>query len=224
MRTLLHSPLDPSSRAVRLCLAEKALNCRLIDASDFSAELVQRDPAGRPPVLIDEPPTGGEIAVSPASVIAEYLEDAYAAASLLPATSAGRAETRRLVSWFEYKFEAEVNEPLLRDKLSVRMAGRFGQDPQKRRNGLDALSWHLDYLSWILDARAWLGGEKIGLSDFFGAAHLASCDYLGAVPWSDFPSVKEWYQRMKSRPSFRPILADRVDWAPPPSHYDDLDF
>jgi glutathione S-transferase len=36
--------------------------------------------------------------------------------------------------------------------------------------------------------------------------------------------VKEWYARMKSRPSFRGVLADRVPGTSPPAHYDDLDF
>jgi len=49
-------------------------------------------------------------------------------------------------------------------------------------------------------------------------------DYLGEVHWGDYPAAKEWYTRMKSRPSFRPLLADRVRGLPPASHYPDLDF
>jgi glutathione S-transferase len=224
MRTLLHSPLDPASRAIRLCLAEKSLNVRLVDAAAAGEELAQRNPAGLPPVLVDEPPTGGEISVSPAPAIAEYLEEAYAAEALLPRTSAGRAENRRLIFWFEAKFEAEVNARILRRRIDDRAKGRFRIDPAEHRAGTEALAWHLDYLSWLLEARAWLGGEKLSLCDIFGAAHLSASDYLGVVPWADFPSVKEWYQRLKSRPSFRQLLADRVDEAPPPAHYDDLDF
>lgn len=224
MRTLLHSPLDPSSRAIRLCLAEKSLNARLVDIAAAGDELAQRNPAGLAPVLVDEPPTGGEISVSPAGAIAEYLEEAYAGEPLLPGTSAGRAENRRLLAWFETKFESEVNARLLRRRIDDRAKGRFRIEPDEHRAGLDALRWHLDYLSWLLEGRSWLGGQKIGLCDFFGAAHLSASDYLGVVPWPDFPAVKEWYQRLKSRPSFRPLLADRVDQAPPPAHYDDLDF
>lgn len=224
MRILLHSPLDPASRAIRLCLAEKSLAARLVDVAGGSEDLAQRNPAGLPPVLVDEPPTGGEISVAPAAAIAEYLEEAYGGAALLPLTSAGRAETRRLVSWFETKFEADVNARILRRRIDDRAKGRFRIEPEEHRAGLEALAWHLDYLSWLLEARAWLGGEKLGLADLFGAAHLSSSDYLGIVPWADFPAVKEWYQRLKCRPSFRPLLADRVDAAPPPAHYDDLDF
>jgi glutathione S-transferase len=49
-------------------------------------------------------------------------------------------------------------------------------------------------------------------------------DYLGDVPWSEAQGAREWYAKMKSRPSFRPILADRVVGINPPAHYDDPDF
>ena len=45
---------------------------------------------------------------------------------------------------------------------------------------------------------------------FAAAAHLSVIDYFGDVPWNDFPGVKTWYMKLKSRPAFRPILADRV--------------
>jgi glutathione S-transferase len=226
MRTLLLAPLDPSSRAIRLVLAEKNLTARLVNVApcSTSTELLQRNPAGTPPVLIDEPPTGGEIAVSPAAAIAEYLEDAYGVSTLLPSTSAGRAETRRLVHWFEHKFESEVNARVLRRRIDDRIEGRYRPDPDLYRQGLDRLCWHLDYLSFLLEGRAWLAGERMSLADLFGAAHLSSTDYLGAAPWKDFPAVKEWYQRLKCRPSFRPLLTDRIEGVPPPAHYDDLDF
>jgi glutathione S-transferase len=36
--------------------------------------------------------------------------------------------------------------------------------------------------------------------------------------------AKDWYARMKSRPCFRGVLADRVPGLTPPAHYADLDF
>jgi glutathione S-transferase len=226
MRTLLHMPLDPASRMVRLILAEKGLPARLVETPPWSgdAALLARNPAGSIPVLIDEPPTGGEIAVAPAPVIAEYLEEAYRNPPLLPATSAARAEARRLCCWFDDKFEREVNAATLRRRIDDRLKARRGAEAPDHRAGADAMRWHLDYLAWLLDHRAWLAGEKMTIADLSAAAHLSANDYLDAVPWADFPVVKEWYQRLKCRPSFRPILADRIDLAPPPLHYADLDF
>jgi glutathione S-transferase len=49
-------------------------------------------------------------------------------------------------------------------------------------------------------------------------------DYLGDVPWEKHPEAKLWYARIKSRPSFRPLLQDRLSGLRPAAHYDDLDF
>ena len=72
--------------------------------------------------------------------------------------------------------------------------------------------------------------ESLGLrelhviNDFAAAAHLSVIDYFGDVPWKDFPAVKTWYMKLKSRPCFRPLLADRWPGLAPAQHYDDLDF
>ena len=47
---------------------------------------------------------------------------------------------------------------------------------------------------------------------------------LSDVPWDGAPKAKDWYARVKSRPSFRAILADHIPGLPPPRWYADLDF
>ncbi|MEO9191679.1 MAG: glutathione S-transferase family protein, partial [Acetobacteraceae bacterium] len=69
-----------------------------------------------------------------------------------------------------------------------------------------------------------LAGASISLADFAAAAHFSALDYIGDVDWTVAPAAKEWYARMKSRPSFRGVLADRVPGVTPPEHYADLDF
>ena len=49
-------------------------------------------------------------------------------------------------------------------------------------------------------------------------------DYMGEVPWEEDTMAKAWYARIKSRPSFRPLLADQVRGLPAATHYADLDF
>ena len=70
----------------------------------------------------------------------------------------------------------------------------------------------------------WLAGDALSLADIAAAAHLSAIDYLGDVPWSDHEVAKEWYARIKSRPSFRPLLTDHIPGLAPPKHYTDLDF
>ena len=74
------------------------------------------------------------------------------------------------------------------------------------------------------DTHGFLAGRDVTLADLALAAHLSALDYYGEVPWTDYPPVTEWYIRMKSRPSFRPLLADRVPGQPPVPHYAELDF
>lgn len=226
MRSLLHMPLDPGCRFVRLLLAEKGLAARFVETPPWApdSELAQANPAKTVPVLIDEPPTGGEIGVAPAAAIAEYLEEAYRDPPLLPATSAARAEARRLFHWFDLKFENEVNSLIVRRRIDGGLQGRRWGDPEPLKAAADALSWHLDYLSYLLERRTFLAGDRLTIADLAGTAHLSVNDYFGFVQWANFPEVKTWYQRMKSRPAMRPLLADRFDGAPPAAHYADLDF
>jgi glutathione S-transferase len=49
-------------------------------------------------------------------------------------------------------------------------------------------------------------------------------DYLGDVPWEKHAGAKDWYARIKSRPSMRQVLADHISGLKPPAHYADLDF
>ncbi len=226
MRSLLHMPLDPACRFIRLMLAEKGLAARFVETPPWAREsdLAQHNPAMTVPVLIDEPPTGGELAVAPALAIAEYLEEVYRDPPLFPSTSAGRAEARRLAHWFDQKFESEVNALIVRRRIDGKPQARRWGEPEPVRPASDALAWHLDYLCYLLERRAYLAGDRMTIADLAGAAHLSVHDYFGLVPWQDFPDAKTWYQRMKSRPSMRPLLADRFESAPPAAHYADLDF
>lgn len=226
MRSLLHLPLDPGCRFIRLMLAEKGLAARFVETAPWAREndLAQVNPAMTIPVLIDEPPTGGEISVAPALAIAEYLEEVYREPALYPSTSAARAEARRLAHWFEDKFENDVTALVVRRRIDGKAQARRWGEPEPLRAAAEALSWHLDYLSFLLERRAFLAGDRLSIADLSAAAHLSVQDYFGLVPWADFPDAKIWYQRMKSRPSMRPLLADRFEGAPPAAHYADLDF
>jgi len=226
MRTLFHMPLDPASRMIRVILAEKGLPAQLAEHPPWDDEgaLAQANPAGTVPVLIDEPPTGGALSIAPAMVILEYLEDAYSTQPLLPTTSAARAETRRICMWFVDKFERDVIDFIVRERIDKRLMRQGQADYDLLKQGTAALAWHLDYLGWLLDQRPWLAGEKMTAADLTGAAYLSSLDYVDAVPWEKFPAVQDWYARIKSRPSMRPILRDRIDGLPPPAHFDNPDF
>jgi glutathione S-transferase len=136
-----------------------------------------------------------------------------------------RAETRRLVDWFHRKFHDEVTSYLVEEKV-YRRYGPGGGSPNTEavRAGHENLRYHLAYLGHLAETRPWLAGEAPSFADLAAAAHLSTLDYLGEVFWEDYEPVKSWYALLKSRPSFRPLLADRVAGFIPSGSYADLDF
>jgi glutathione S-transferase len=227
MSKLHHFPLDPFSRRFRLSLAEYGEDIALLEEKPWepSETVLKLNPAGTLPVLID---TDGTV-VSGIEALTEYLEETRQhVASLIPGTPAQRAEVRRLAGWFDTKFYAEVSEPMLTEKIVRRFMPReLGGGPPEMmrvRRAMEMIKAHLDYIGQIVDRRKWLAGDHLSVADLAAAGHLSAIDYLGNVPWNEFPSAKGWYQRIKSRPSFRPLLADSVRGVAPPSSYADLDF
>lgn len=224
MRTLYHYPLHPGCRAVRICFAEKKLKLReaVIDPWEPDADFLSLAVEGVPPVLTDLTPNG-EVTIVGTLALCEYADEGGSRTPLLPGARHERAEIRRLCTWFGQRFDHEVNALILPEKLeTVRLGGT--PDTEALREGRAALRDHLDYMTWLLERRDGLGGPAFTLADIMAAAHLSCLDYLDEVPWRDVPDVKSWYQRIKSRPSFRPLLADRIPGIRPPRHYADLDF
>ncbi len=222
-RALYHLWLSPFCRKIRLQLAEKGLetDLRVEKIWERRQGFLALNPAGDVPVLIE--PDGTTLVESAA--IVEYLEEVYPDSSdLLGDEPVQRAEVRRLMGWFDRKFYDEVTEKLVGEKLMKRLYGEGGPDSAAVRAGSWNIHHHLDYIGFLADRRNWLGGDSFSLADIAAGAQLSCVDYIGDVPWDDHPAAKMWYQRLKSRPSFRPLLADRIPGAPPPAHYGDLDF
>jgi glutathione S-transferase len=222
MRVLFHLPLDAACRETRIHIAEKGLECELKAEKVWERreDFLQLNPAGEVPVLVDE-----DHAVIPGvRVISEYLEEAYPEPSLLGRKALDRAEVRRLVEWFALKFQREVTKNLVDEKIMKRFLGLGQPDTGAIRAGHHNVKYHLDYIAWLSERRRWLAGDAFSLADVAAAAQLSAVDYLGDVPWEDYPEAKDWYARLKSRPSLRPLLADLIPGAPPPKHYADLDF
>ncbi|MGH6955946.1 MAG: glutathione S-transferase family protein [Caulobacteraceae bacterium] len=224
-RTLYHFPLDPASRQARLMLGEKRLPFEAVVVRywEAPADFAKLNPSGLTPVLT-EVESGRRLVVCEARAILEHLDEQHPQPALIGRDPAERAETRRLTQWFDRKFDAEVNGLLLREKLEKRLAKAGAPDLVNMRAGREALRAHLAYIDKLVSARDWLAGRRLTLADFAAAAHISVLDYFGDIPWRDTPSVKTWYMKIKSRPCFRPLLADRWPGLAPAAHYDDLDF
>ena len=225
MRRLLHYPLCPFSRSVRLVLFEKRL--------DFSLEFekfwekrsgfLKMNPLGHVPVLIDL----NGITLSDGLAICEYLEEAYPEPRLMGEDLLKKTEVRRLVGWFHRAFAQDVSLPLCHEKVLKRFFKdglSSGPNSTSIRIARSHLPFHLDYIGWLVDRRNWLAGESFSIADCVAAAHLSVVDFLGDVNWAQHASAQEWYARIKSRPSFRSLLQDSIPGLVPAPHYTNLDF
>lgn len=230
MLTLFYHPLCPFSRYVRLILGEYGIEARLVEERFWERreEFLLLNPTGQIPVLVAD----GQPAVPGATIIAEYIEETRNAEPgkdrLLPAAIGQRVEVRRLASWFNDKFHSEVSGPLVTERIFKRHMtleqGGGPPDTEALRAARNNIRYHLAYIGWLVQTRDWLAGDRLSLADLAAAAHLSAADYLGDVPWNDDEAAKNWYARVKSRPSFRTLLADVLPGIPPAKGYANLDF
>jgi glutathione S-transferase len=222
---LYHFPFDPASRTVRLALGEARIEFSETPVRPWEDDcpLTTLNPSGMPPVL--QVADGGRaLTLCEPSAILGWLEDRSKEAFLMPADPAERAETRRLVGWFERRFNDEVNAVLLHERMEKPLLRLGPPEARALRAGREALKAQLVMLEYLLASRDWLAGRRLSQADMVAAAHLSVLDYFGEIAWANYPGLKTWYSKLKSRPCFRPLLTDRFPGVVAAGHYADLDF
>ena len=230
MPTLYHHPMSSSSRFVRLILSEYGFQTDLVEEQPWEKrrEFLTLNPAGTLPVYVDD----SMRALCGPNVLMEFLDETHGVLKrdrrLLAEGPFQRAEIRRLTERFLSKMESDVTRPLVRErvyKLQMTAAqGGGAPDSKALRTARANVRQHMKYLAWLAGSRPWLAGDRLTYADLAAAASVSVLDYLGEIDWAGTPMAKDWYQRLKSRPSFRPLLTERVRGITPVSHYADLDF
>lgn len=223
MWQLFQFPLCPFSRKVRLLLGEKGVGYELIRESPWERrdEFLDMNPAGRTPVMVET--EKGQVLID-SWAICEYFEETVGKSPSINGTADNRAEIRRLVAWFDEQFFTDVVAPLMHERMKKRLVERASPDARVLRDAMKRALNHLDYTDYLLDHRNWLAGPVMSLADLAAAAHISVADYLGGIDWRGHPQTERWYSALKSRPSFRPLLSERMEVIAPPPHYDKVDF
>lgn len=221
MWMLYQFPLCPFSRKIRLLLSEKNIPFDLVREDPWTASdhFFNLNPAGRTPVIVNQ---DKNIVIPDSRTIAEYFEETVDRNPMINGTATQRAEIRRLVALFDENFYADVTAPLLSERMKKRIL-RQPPDSGALRNAMKMAHGHLDYLDWLIDNRPWVAGSTMSLADLAAAAQISVADYLGGIDWSGHEQSRGWYAVFKSRPSFRPLLTERMDVIKPPPHYALLD-
>ncbi|MFA6116330.1 MAG: glutathione S-transferase family protein [Sphingomonas sp.] len=223
MWQLYQFPLCPFSRKVRLLLGEKGVGYDLVleNPWDRRDEFLDMNPAGQVPVMVDPK---RNILLMDSMAICEYLEETVDKAAMINGTAVNRAEIRRLVAWFDSQFFQDVTAPLLGERMMKRIVTKESPDAKVLREAMKAAERHLDYTDYLLDHHNWMAGATMSLADLAAAAQISVADYLGGVDWKGHEQTARWYRGFKSRPSFRPLLSERMTGISPPKEYDDVDF
>ena len=223
MWQLYQFPLCPFSRKVRLMLAEKSVPHELVRVSPWldDDEFADLTPARQTPVLVE---ASKGIVLIDSDAICEYFEETIDRAAMIPGTAVNRAEIRRLANWFDTKLYQDAVAVLMHERMLKRLVSREAPDASQLRRAMSAIDGHLDYLDYLLDHRRWLAGPVLTQADLAAAAQLSVADYLGGIDWRGHKQTVDWYAVMKSRPSFRPLLTERMEVIQPPAHYDKPDF
>lgn len=218
MRTLFHLWLHPYSRKTRIALAEKKLDfdLKIEKIWERRTEFLALNPAGDVPVLIE---ADGTI-ITHSQVICEYLNEVYEDTNLLGTNPVQRSETRRLVGWFDVKFNREVTENLVGEKFMKSMLKLGEAHGPSIRAGLANIHYHLDYIGFLTEKREWLAGNDFSLADISAAAHLSCVDYIGDVPWEEHPGAANWYARICERSSLKAILDERIPGFEPAAQFE----
>ena len=223
MWRLYQFPLCPFSRKVRLQLAEKGVGYVLVRELPWEQQdaFLDLNPAGNTPVMVDDEKAAVLI---DSQAICEYFEETVEKMPLITGSATGRAEIRRLTAWCDQIFYRDVVAPLLEERMRKRIVHRAPPDGGKLREAMRNANTHMDYMDYLLDHRSWLAGSTMSLADIAAAAHISVADYLGGIDWTGHEPVKRWYAGFKSRPSFRPLLSERMEAIVPPPYYDKPDF
>lgn len=216
-------PLCPFSRKVRFLMAEKGILYELVRESPWEGrdEFLDLNPAGMTPVLVMQ---DGSATLADSQAICEYFEETIDQFPLISGSAQARAEVRRMVAWLDQIVYRDVVAPLLNERMIKRIVSRTSPDAGALRDAMRKANTHIDYIDYLLDHRSWLAGPTMSLADITAAAHISVADYLGGIDWEGHKPTKRWYAAIKSRPSFRPLLAERMEIVTPPKYYDQPDF
>ena len=223
MWRLYQFPLCPFSRKVRLLMGEKGVAYELVREDPWAAddEFWNLNPAGRTPVAVEDE---RKLVLADSRAICEYFEETVEKAPMINGSAANRAEIRRLVALFDENFYFDVTAPLLSERMKKRLVLRQPPDSRALARAMKLAHGHLDYMDWLIDNRPWLAGSQMSMADLAAAAQISVADYLGGIDWAGHEQTRGWYAVFKSRPSFRPLLTERMEVIRPPAHYAEIDI
>ncbi|MBN9542958.1 MAG: glutathione S-transferase family protein [Alphaproteobacteria bacterium] len=224
---LYYHSVCPKSRFVRILMQELDFEAeiKIEEYWKFRDNFLKINPAGDLPILVTKnEKTNKPQIITGIFAIFEYVIHHRQNNFLIDQNQYNMAEVRRLIEWCTVKMYNEVTMPLINEKIICYYRKDNSPNSQIIRNAKHNLNFHLEYLSMLLSENDWVAGNKISAADLFFASHISTLDYLGEISWPNYQTLKHWYMLIKSRPSFRNILNEKITGFAPSNSYELLDF
>ncbi|NDB84834.1 MAG: glutathione S-transferase family protein [Alphaproteobacteria bacterium] len=222
MLTLYHYNLCPVSRMIRILLNEQNIEYELKKVEYWKEQktLFLMDPLGEIPIIVTK--EGAQVVgLYPAL---EYSINLTPNLHLCNFSQIELAEIRRLVHWINIRFNKEVTSYILSEKLVKLLSKKEALRTEFLRAARINFLHHMNYFYELVQKNGCIASKKLSVADIFLASHISVLDYFGEINWDKHYWLQEWYAPIKSRPSMRPILQEKVAGIKPPDYYEQLDF
>jgi glutathione S-transferase len=238
-----HNINSVCAQKVRVALKEKGLEPRehllTLRGDQNDPAYLKLNPNGVVPTLVDD---GHPIIES--SLILYYIDDKFPDPPLMPRTPLLRHRVRlynKLIDEYVHNsctiltFATAFRPAFLKMPREAWLA-EINKAPLKRRaeykrsvieHGLDsefvkdALAQHQKLLSWMdqsLQSGAYLAGDTFSNADCAVIPYILRLELLKLQGlWAAYPSVDDWWARMRVRPSVKSTIFERMtesDWTP----------
>ncbi|WPX97960.1 glutathione S-transferase family protein [Candidatus Fokinia crypta] len=224
---LHYSSICPLSRMVRIALLEQKYQLHLVEENYVhdNHEILAINPLGTLPFMVFQDNT----VIKNLWGIIDYIinKNDIFGHTVMPSflKNFERAEILFNVEWFCTKFFNDVTLPIIQQKIVNFTTKRIPPNSTSIRNALRNMHIHMEYLKLSLAESNYIESSTPTIADYSAAAQISILDYTGDIMWNTINKrIKGWYSLIKSRPSFRTVLKDRILSLSPPPHYEDPDF
>ncbi len=191
-------PRSGNSREVKIALYEKNISFEPINthAPDFDKEdplFKQASPKGKVPAIVD-----GDVLMSEAFDINQYLEKKYPTPSLMPKNEEGQQKIREWVAVNDKQFVLKIGLLVIECLLKPKDQQKEETKQKLRGEIVEALRT----MDQMLEGKEYLFGSY-SLADISITPHIAALPMLGTGIPAELKNMTAWFARIQARPSFK---------------------
>ena len=198
MMKLFCFPRSGNSREVKIVLAEKNIPFEPVNVHENkeikeSPEFKKASPGGKVPAIID-----GDVYMSEAFLINQYLDKKVPNPPLMPVDSQTRAQIESFVQQIDKAMVLNIGLLVIECLLKPKDQQREEVKQKKRQEIVDAMK----VLDQRLQGKEYLFGDY-SLADVAITPHIAALPILGTGIPPELKNMNAWFDRIRQRPSFQ---------------------